>query len=80
MFNLESNNGYYIGNDLFGNNNTRVLFSDYSYLTSDYYYDANNSSVISFKETTNYANEIVEIKNIYRISQLILKSNYFKAH
>ena len=80
MFNLETDNGYYIGNDLFSNKKSRVLFSDYSYLTIDYYYDANDSSVISFKETTNYDKEIVEIKNIYRISQLILKSNYFKAH
>ena len=75
LFNLDDSKAYTIGEDLFVEDNQRyVLFSDYSVLADNFYYDASLQTIIG-----NDSNDILtKAKNHYKYSQTILASNYYQ--
>ena len=75
LFNLDDSKAYTIGEDLFVEDDQRfVLFSDYSVLADNFYYDASSQNT-SGNGTNNI---LIKAKNHYKYSQLILSSNYYQ--
>lgn len=78
LFNLNigMNEGYIVGNDLSNgySENEIVLFSDYSVLGNNFYYNSSNG-VIEGEDTNN----LIELsKNYFKYSQMMLAGDYFK--
>ena len=80
LFNLDYKDNFTLGNDIFSNEDRKVLFMDRSILTENFYYDCSNGSVIPLNE--NYNEEelkkyLNEIEDIFKYGQEILTSNYY---
>ena len=78
MFNLKTEGAFVAGNDLFSSKPGVVLFPDSSFITDDLYYDGLNSEAIYFGEENDYQDQLRINNELFKYSQLILKSDYFK--
>ena len=73
MFNLDGNYSYYVGNDIFSDdNNSIVYFKDFTI------FDGVNLIDISDSEKPEFEDLIIFAAEYYDLCEKILKVNYFK--
>lgn len=78
LFGLDASGAFITGNDLFSEQDGLVLFPDSSFITEDYYYDALSSDVVYFGNVVNYQDQLLLNEELFRHSQLMLKSDFFR--
>ena len=80
LFGIDYSGAYTVGNDLFSDEERKVIFMDHSLLTDDFYYDSNTGSVTVLSD--NYQEEelndwLKEVEEVFHYGQQILTSDYY---
>lgn len=76
LFNLNDNGAFIVGKDINSNKKEEmVLFSDYSVLSNDFYYNASNGLLTGVDKD----NLLDLSKKYYKYSQMMLLGNYYKT-
>lgn len=83
LFDLDYDPRFYVGRDIFSDQQGLVIFNNGDWIVDEGIYTASNNKFESF-DGTSYSNEWIEninarVNNLFSISKSIYKTNYFKV-
>lgn len=84
LFGLNYDPRYYVGTDIFSDQESLVIFTNGNWVNDHGFYQASRSKFTAFDSSFSYTNEEIaaintKVNNQFSISNLIYKTNYFKT-